>query len=39
MEKTMPTGTIVNPALAQRLLDAIDSQFGLHPGFRPAHSA
>jgi catalase len=34
----MPTGTITNPALAQELLDAIDAQFGLHPGFRPAHA-
>jgi catalase len=32
------TGTITNPALAQQLLDAIDEQFGLHPGFRPAHA-
>jgi catalase len=34
----MPMGTITNPALAQELLDAIDQQFGLHPGFRPAHA-
>jgi len=32
------TGTIANPALAQELLDAIDEQFGVHPGFRPAHA-
>ena len=32
------TGTLKNPALAQQLLDAIDEQFGLHPGFRPAHA-
>src|ERR1700677_1319275 len=32
------TGTMANPALAQQLLDAIDEQFGLHPGFRPAHA-
>ena len=34
----MPTGSITNPALAQELLDAIDQQFGLHPGYRPAHA-
>lgn len=34
----MSTGTITNPALAQQLLDALDAQFGLHPGFRPAHA-
>lgn len=34
----MPRGTINNPALAQQLLDAIDAQSGLHPGFRPAHA-
>src|SRR6266403_2167021 len=33
-----PTNTLTNPALAQKLLDAIDGQFGLHPGFRPAHA-
>jgi catalase len=32
------TGTLANPALAQQILDAIDEQFGLHPGFRPAHA-
>src|SRR5438477_9830532 len=35
---TIKTGTLTNPALAQQLLDAIDAQFGLHPGFRPAHA-
>jgi catalase len=34
----MPTGTLTNPAFAQQLLDAIDAQEGLHPGFRPAHA-
>jgi len=34
----MTTGTITNPALAQKLLDALDATFGLHPGFRPAHA-
>src|SRR5262249_43769331 len=34
----MPTGAIVNPILAQQLLDALDAIFGLHPGFRPAHA-
>src|SRR5882672_94907 len=34
----MPTGTIANQALAQQLLDALDAQSGLHPGFRPAHA-
>jgi catalase len=34
----MPTGTITNPALAKQLLESIDAQFGLHPGFRPAHA-
>src|SRR5207249_2278398 len=37
-EKSMPTGTLTNPALAQQLLDAIDAVEGLHPGFRPAHA-
>src|SRR5213592_5009003 len=32
------TGTIANPALSQQLLDALDAQFGLHAGFRPAHA-
>jgi len=35
----MPTGTIAKPALAQQLLDAIDTlNGGQHPGFRPAHA-
>lgn len=34
----MPTGTIENPTLAQQLLDAFDTVFGLHAGFRPAHA-
>jgi catalase len=34
----MPTGTITNAALAQKLVDALDESFGLHPGFRPAHA-
>ncbi len=34
----MPTGTIANLALAQQLLDALDTLSGLHPGFRPAHA-
>src|ERR1041385_3715524 len=36
--KRRPTGTLTNPALAQKLLDALDALFGLHPGFRPAHA-
>ncbi len=32
------TATVANPTLAQELLDALDEQFGLHPGFRPAHA-
>src|SRR6266446_1735750 len=35
---TIKTGTLTNPALAQQQLDAIDAQFGVHPGFRPAHA-
>jgi catalase len=27
-----------NVALSQQLLDALDTLFGLHPGFRPAHA-
>jgi catalase len=27
-----------DPSLAQQVLDALDEQFGLHPGFRPAHA-
>src|SRR5205809_1385035 len=37
-EAHMSTGTIANPALAQELLDALDTLSGLHPGFRPAHA-
>ena len=33
--ETAPSG---NPTLAQQILDAFDEQFGLHPGFRPAHA-
>jgi catalase len=32
------TATPANPTLAQQILDALDEQFGLHPGFRPAHA-
>src|SRR5437773_10552109 len=35
---TIRTGTLTDPALEQQLLDALDAQFGLHPGFRPAHA-
>ncbi len=35
---TTKTGTIANPVLAKQQLDAFDAQFGLHPGFRPAHA-
>ncbi len=34
----MPTGTYTNLALAEQLLDALDTLFGLHPGFRAAHA-
>ena len=34
----MPTGTFTNLALAEQLLDALDTLSGLHPGFRPAHA-
>src|SRR5215472_17908887 len=34
----MPTGVLTNQPLAEQLLDAIVMQFGLHPGFRPAHA-
>ena len=34
----MTTGTITNPTLAHKLLDALDALFGLHPGFRPVHA-
>jgi catalase len=36
--KPGPTATLKNPALAQKLLEALDAVFGLHPGFRPAHA-
>jgi catalase len=34
----MSAGTIANPPLAEKLLNAFDALFGLHPGFRPAHA-
>src|ERR1700730_7705421 len=34
----MATGTFTNPALAEQLLDALDTLSGLHPGYRPAHA-
>jgi catalase len=34
----MPTGAFTNLALAEKLLDALDALFGLHPGHRPAHA-
>jgi catalase len=34
----MASGTLINPELAQQILEAFDQQFGLHPGFRPAHA-
>ena len=34
----MPVGTYTNLALAEQLLDALDTLFGLHPGFRAAHA-
>jgi catalase len=34
----MPAGTYTNLPLAQQLLDALDTLFGLHAGFRPAHA-
>src|ERR1700750_601633 len=34
----MPAGTFTNLALAEQLLDALDTLSGLHPGFRPAHA-
>jgi catalase len=37
-EKPAGEGTIANPALAQQLLETLDTLFGLHPGFRPAHA-
>lgn len=37
-EKRMPTGELINQALAQQVLDAFDQLQGVHPGFRPAHA-
>ncbi len=37
-EKPAPTATITNPALAQKVLDALDATSGVHPGYRPAHA-
>ena len=37
-ESSVPARAITNPALAQRLLDALDALSGVHPGFRPAHA-
>jgi catalase len=34
----MSAGTYTNLALAQQLLDVLDTLSGLHPGFRPAHA-
>src|SRR5438552_14044926 len=34
----MPAGTYTNLALAEQLLDALDTLSGLHPGHRPAHA-
>ena len=34
----MPAGTYTNLALAEQLLNALDTLFGLHPGFRAAHA-
>jgi catalase len=34
----MSAGTYTNLALAEQLLDALDTLFGLHPGFRAAHA-
>src|SRR4051812_44042614 len=34
----MPLGTYTNLALAEQLLDALDTLSGLHPGHRPAHA-
>jgi catalase len=34
----MPAGAYTNLALAEQLLDALDTLSGLHPGFRPAHA-
>src|SRR5437588_12472801 len=37
-EVRMPAGTYTNLALAEQLLDALDTLSGLHPGHRPAHA-
>src|ERR1700738_5003284 len=34
----MPAGTYTNLALAEQLLEVLDTLSGLHPGFRPAHA-
>src|SRR5258708_40122792 len=34
----MPAGAYSNLALAEKLLDALDTLSGLHPGHRPAHA-
>jgi catalase len=34
----MPAGTYTNLALAEKLVDILDTLSGLHPGFRPAHA-
>src|SRR3979411_1421372 len=34
----MPLGTYTNQALAEQLLDVLDTLAGVHPGFRPAHA-
>src|SRR5579863_6552519 len=34
----MPAATYTDLALAEQLLDALDTLFGLHPGHRPAHA-
>jgi catalase len=38
MTEHMQTANLTNPALAQQILEAFDTLFGLHPGFRPAHA-
>src|SRR3979490_902677 len=37
-EVHMPAGTYTNLPLAEKLLGALDTISGLHPGFRPAHA-
>ena len=34
----MPAGTYTNQPLAEKILAAFDTIFGLHPGFRPVHA-